>query len=213
MADRPGFDDTLKRVFDANLRCYEGLSRVTADYLQALARVWTEAGASVIGSAASAAVRPAAAPPAPPPAAPPSPVALVLEAESGQIAQVVVMVENKLHRQVSATVVTSPFSSRVGEEIRPTLRVQPGTITLEPGGRALVQISALVDDRLESGVRYRGEVTVPGLSDTPIPVMLRRRSPELDMSAAQASSAVNTTVPAKTSAGRARASAKRRTRR
>jgi hypothetical protein len=88
----------------------------------------------------------------------------------------VVMVENRLGRQVSATVVTSVFSSRPGEEIWPTLRVQPGTITLEPGGRALVQIAALVDEKLESGAKYRGEVTVPGLSDTPIPVVLQRRA-------------------------------------
>jgi len=175
MAERLRFDDTLKRVFDANLQCYEGLSRVTAEYLQTLARVWMEAGTSVLGRAATAATA-APAPPRPATAPPtPSPVALVLEAEAGHVAQGVVMVENRLLRRVSATVVTSAFSSGAGEEIWPTLRVQPGTIDLEPGGRALVQVGALVDERLETGMRYRGQVTVPGLSDTPIPVVLQRR--------------------------------------
>jgi hypothetical protein len=183
MADPIRFDDTLKRVFDANLQAYEGLSRVMADYVQTLARVWMEAGTSVLGRAAAApasAARSASASAPPPPRAasavpqPPSPVALVLEAKAGEVAQGVVMVENRLPRRVTATVVTSAFSNEAGEEIWPTLRVQPGTVDLEPGARTLVQIGALVDDRLEAGVRYRGQVTVPDLSDTPIPVVLQR---------------------------------------
>jgi hypothetical protein len=177
VAERIRFDDTIKRVFDANLQAYEGLSRVTAEYLQALARVWVDAGTTVLGRATAV----------PSPAGPahgaahagapsPPPIALVLEAEAGQVAQGVVMVENRLARRVEATVVTSAFSSGTGDEIRPTLRVQPGTVTLEPGGRALVQVGALVDERLAAGVGYQGSLTVPGLSDTPIPVMLRRRA-------------------------------------
>jgi hypothetical protein len=145
-----------------------------------------EAGTSVLGRAAAAATA-APAPPRPATASPtPSPVALVLEAEAGQVAQGVVMVENRLSRRVSATVVTSAFSSGTGEEIWPTLRVQPGTIDLEPGGRTLVQVGALVDERLETGMRYRGQVTVPGLSDTPIPVVLQRRPSQTAAPAAPA---------------------------
>ena len=200
MAERIRFDDTIKRVFDANLQAYEGLSRVTAEYLQALARVWVDAGTTVL-SRATAAPSPAApsSGAASPASAPtPSPIALVLEAEAGQVAQGVVMVENRLARRVSATVVTSAFSSGGGDEIRPTLRVQPGTVTLEPGGRALVQVGALVDERLAAGVRYQGSLTVPGLSDTPIPVVLQRRAPQPaePVTAPAAAGAVKETAPA-----------------
>jgi len=174
MAERLRVEDTVKRVLDANLHCYEGLARVTAEYVQALGRVWIDAFAPALGRVAASAT---AAPQSSAPPAPPS-AALVLEAEAGQIAQGVVMVENRLPRRVSATVITSAFSSGAGEDIWPSLRVQPGTITLEPGARALVQIGALVDDRLIAGVQYRGQVTVPGLSDTPIPVVLLRRPSE-----------------------------------
>lgn len=174
MADRLRVEDTVKRVLDANLQCYEGLARVTAEYVQALGRVWVDAVAPVLGRAAASATT---APQSSSSPASPS-AALVLEAEAGQIAQGVVMVENRLPRRVSATVITSAFSSGAGEEIWPSLRVQPGTITLESGARALVQIGVLVDDRLIAGVQYRGQVTVPGLSDTPIPVVLLRRASE-----------------------------------
>ena len=200
MAERIRFDDTIKRVFDANLQAYEGLSRVTAEYLQALARVWVDAGTTVLSRATS---MPSPAAPAPGAASPvgapsPSPIALVLEAEAGQVAQGVVMVENRLPRRVSATVVTSAFSSGAGDEIRPTLRVQPGTVTLEPGGRALVQVGALVDEGLAAGVRYQGSLTVPGLSDTPIPVVLQRRAsqPVESVTAPAAAAPVKGTAPA-----------------
>jgi hypothetical protein len=201
VAERIRFDDTIKRVFDANLHAYEGFSRVTSEYLQALARVWVDAGTAVLGRATAG---PSPAPAAAVPAAPSAPpIALVLEAEAGQVAQGVVMVENRLARRVSATVVTSAFSSGAGDEIRPTLRVQPGTVTLEPGGRALVQVGALVDDRLAAGVRYQGSLTVPGLSDTPIPVVLQRR----------ASQPVDpVTVPAAAGQGKETAPAQRRKR-
>jgi len=148
-------------------------SGMTSEYLQTLARLWMDAGTSVLSRAATV-----TAPPRPPtstPAPSPSPAALVLEAEAGELAQGVIMVENRLARRVSATVVTSAFSNAAGEEIWPTLRVHPGTIDLEPGARTLVQIGALVDDRLDPATRYQGQVTVPGLSDTPIPIVLQRR--------------------------------------
>jgi hypothetical protein len=50
----------------------------------------------------------------------------------------------------------------------------PNVITLEPGGRTLVQIFATITDSLEPDVTYRGEVNVPGLSEHGIPVLLRR---------------------------------------
>ena len=97
---------------------------------------------------------------------------------------------------VAVTVTTSAFAAAEGGPVWPTLRVQPGTVTLQPGAHALVQIAALVDDSLIAGVAYKGEVSVSGLSDTPVAVVLRRlpasappapaSSPEPDPPAADA---------------------------
>jgi len=175
MADLGRADEVLKRLVDANLRWYEGFGRVTADYAQALSKLWTDAALGIFTPKTTHAT----AAPASPPAAP-RPASLVLEAELGQVAQGVLMVENRLARAVTADVVTSAFSSETGAEVRPVMRVQPGSVTLEPGARTLVQVSAMIDERLEPGGTYRGEVSVPGLSDTPIPIVLRRQHTTAD---------------------------------
>jgi len=170
MAEPIRFDETLRRLFEANLRCVEALGRAGADYIQSLSRVWRDAGLPGF---------PVRSAPLPPPQARPAPTAsaatLLLEAAAGELAQGVFMVENRLARAGSASVVTSAFAGESGAEVWPTMRVQPGEIRLEPGARTLVQISALIDERLDTGVRYRGHVSVPGLSDTPIPIVVRRR--------------------------------------
>jgi len=170
MAEPLRLDETLSRLFEANLRWYEALGRVSADYVRAVTGILTDTTLSKAAAAASAS---APARPAPPPA---QTATLVLEAEAGQLAQGIFMVENRLTRQVSASVVTSVFVDPEQRQVWPTIRVQPGNLTLDPGGRALVQLSALVDEALGEGVRYTGQVSVPGLSDAPIPVVLRRRS-------------------------------------
>jgi hypothetical protein len=55
------------------------------------------------------------------------------------------------------------------------MRVEPGVVSLEPGGRTLVQIIATITDDLNVGAAYQGEVSVPGLSNTRVPLVLRRR--------------------------------------
>jgi len=171
MADAMQLPEPLKQIVDVNLGYYRALGRVTADYVKALGQVWTEAASSLgVVPGVTPDPRRSHAPTAPRPTP-----ALLLEAESGQSAQAVFMVNNELARTVSATVMTSDFASADGRSLQPSLRVQPGSITLEPGGRTLVQLTALVDDALVPGLSYRGEVSVPGLSDAPIPVVLRRK--------------------------------------
>jgi hypothetical protein len=167
MAESIRASETIKRMFDANLRYYEALSRVTTDYIRALTSALSDSGVSTPWV-------PTPTPTAAKESLPPSRAALVLEAEAGQLAQGVFMVDNRLSRVVTATVTTSAFATADGHPVWPTLRVQPGTVTLQPGARALVQIAALIDDALVVGTSYQGEVSVSGLSDTPIPVVLRR---------------------------------------
>ena len=188
MADPIQLPEPLKQIVDANLGYYRALGRVTADYVKALGQVWTDAASAVIpgltgssgGAGATGATARATAAPAsrraPAATASPVPPAVVLEAEAGQSAQAVFMVNNELARAVTATVHASDFTAPDGRPVRPALRVQPGTVALEPGGRMLVQLSVFVDEQLEPGVGYRGEVSVPGLSETPVPVLLRRKA-------------------------------------
>ena len=168
MAEPLRLDETISRLFEANLRWYEALGRVSADYVRAVSRILTDTAVS-----RTSATTPAAAP-----ARPAQPAAqaatLVLEAETGQLAKGMFMVENRLGRQVSASVVTSAFVDPDQRQVWPTIRVQPGNVTLDPGGRALVQITALADETLGENIRYAGHISVPGLSDAPIPVVLRR---------------------------------------
>lgn len=160
---------------DANLRYYEALGKITQDYMRALFGVFRDIPIRLpIGSATS--TQTAAAPKPANASASTSAATLVLEAGSGEEANGVFLVENKLARTVSTAVMTSEFADPSGRAIRPALRIVPNVVTLEPGGRSLVQIFAAVSDDLEADVPYRGEVSVPGLSDHGIPVMLRRRA-------------------------------------
>jgi hypothetical protein len=173
MADKLPLEDTLRRAVDANVRYYEAIGRVTQDYWKAIFGIWRELPLR-FGPAHTAQATPAAAPPNP--AATVTAPTLVLEAEAGGEAQGVFLIENKLSRVVSTAVVVSAFSNPSGRAVQPTLRVEPGVITLPPGGRTLVQIYATIDDALEADVPYRGEVNVPGLAESGIPVLLRRRA-------------------------------------
>ena len=176
MADKLPLEEPLRRAMEANLQYYEALGRVTQDYWKAVFGIW-RALPSQLGAMATGPHAPAAQAGQPSSAATmPSTATLVLEAEAGNEAQGVFMVENRLARTVSTAVVTSAFADRSGRAVRPALRIMPGVVTLEPGGRTLVQLYAAVSDDLDADVDYRGEVTVPGLSDNVIPVVLRRRT-------------------------------------
>jgi hypothetical protein len=173
MADKLPFEEPVRRAMDANLRYYEALAQVTQDYWKAIFGIVRELPIRIgsFGStpAVSASNRVVAA------STPASAATLVLEGETGSEANGVFMVENKLGRTVSTAVITSAFADPSGRALQAPLRVVPGVVTLEPGGRTLVQIYATVTDDLEPDVSYRGEVNVPGLSEHGIPLILRRR--------------------------------------
>ncbi len=177
MAERGQLDELWRRGVDANLRFYEGVGRLTADYVRALASV----AADLRTGRAARPSAPSAADPAPPREAPPRPPAerqdpvLVLEAEAGNAALGVFMVENLLGSKVSAPVTTTPFADSEGREVQPDLSFDPDVITLEPGEQMLVRVAAAIDEAFEPDVAYRGEVSVPGPVGTRVPLVLRRR--------------------------------------
>jgi hypothetical protein len=140
-------------------------------------------GAGLPASAA-AATRPAAHR-APSPAAGTSAPALVLEAEAGKRAEGAFIVENLLSEGMSSPVVASVFASAEGRELRPRLAFEPEVVVLDAGEQVLVRVVATIDEALEPGVGYRGEVTVPGLVSRGLSMVVRR----LESSEAQAPTA------------------------
>jgi hypothetical protein len=100
---------------------------------------------------------------------------MALESEAGGVALGVFLVENHLGRDVTARVSATGFTSPDGREIAPVLLFDPEVIALKPGEQVLVRVTTAVDDSLEPDVRYQGEFSVPELTGTRIPVVLRRR--------------------------------------
>jgi hypothetical protein len=164
--------EVWRRVLQANLRYYEAVGRLSVDYVRAVAGAVGSLGAG-IPAAAAAATRQAA-PSAPSPGAGTDAPALVLEAEAGESAEGAFVVENLLREGMSSPVVASAFASAEGHELRPTLAFEPEVVVLAAGEQVLVRVVASIDEALETGVGYRGEVTVPGLVSSGLSIVVRR---------------------------------------
>ena len=102
---------------------------------------------------------------------------MVVEAEAGHLGFGMFLVENRTEGPVSAPVTVSAFVDPSGRTAAPAVAFRPPDITLQPGEQVVVQVAAAVDETLEPGVRYRAEISVPGLSESRVPIVLRRRVP------------------------------------
>lgn len=103
---------------------------------------------------------------------------IVIEAAAGRSGLGVFMVENTTAQAVSAPVGVSAFADAAGREAKPVVRFSPEVVALDPGDQVLVQVAATVDRTLEPGVRYQAEISIPQLSGTRIPLVVRRRPPK-----------------------------------
>ena len=158
----------LRRAVDANLRYYEAVGEITLDYLRALRALAADAGQTRVIPAPPPAPAPAPPAPAPPPT-------LVLEAEPGETAIGAFLVQNLLADRVSAPVTVGAFTTPEGREVAVRLTLDPEVVTLEPGEQVLVRAAATIGEELEPGVSHRGEISVPGLTGTRVPLVVRRR--------------------------------------
>ena len=164
MAETARFTELFQRTIDANVRFYQDFVSLTLDYYKNLGRIYGDWPQPFwMGAQPFARAEKAASP------------ALVLEAEGGKQARGVFLVENKLSRKVTARVTASTFRDPQGKTIAPSLHFQPESVTAEPGEQVLVEVTADIGGNLEPGVRYRGELSVEGLSETSVPVVIRRR--------------------------------------
>lgn len=172
-----------RRAMDANVRYYRAVGELTIDHVRAL----TAAAGDLLRAPATPR-RPLELPRAeskPEEARPQA--AMVLESDAGVAAIGAFVVANGLNRRVSAPIVASPLVSDEGREARPALAFEPEVVLLEPGEQVLVRIAAAVDESLEPGVGYHGELTVPDLPGTRVPIVLRRRQAPVARPAARKS--------------------------
>jgi hypothetical protein len=99
----------------------------------------------------------------------------VLEAEAGRSAVGFFLVHNVSGRAVTATPRAENCVDPDGLPGSIAVSFVPNKIELGPGEQMTVQVAATVDEGVEAGVPYRTRLTVPGLADTGIPAVVRRR--------------------------------------
>lgn len=165
MADAPTLDQLFRRAVDAQVAYYRSVGQLGVEYARA-----------VLGAVRSA--RPSAAASPAPARELPTPVAaapvLALEAELGSTAVGVFVVENVTGARVSAPIEVPVLADADGRGLTAGLRFEPEVVTLAPGEQTLVQLGVEVTRSFRVGVDYRGEVSVPGLVGTRIPLVVRR---------------------------------------
>ncbi|HEX5719269.1 MAG TPA: hypothetical protein VF179_24115 [Thermoanaerobaculia bacterium] len=171
----PDFRDLFGRVSQTHLRFVEGVAQLAVNHARSVVDICTDLFPVQPKSADSAAAHATGEASASRSTAGAVPV-LVLEAEAGELAYGVFLVNNQLTGRVSAPVEASAFVDPMGHEFRPPVTIEPQMVTLDPGEQCPVRISVLVSEDLVAGVSYRAEISIPGLSESRVPVVLRRRT-------------------------------------
>jgi len=181
MTNFSGIDELWRRALELNVRYYTSLGKLTAEYFKDLAVAMSsvsQAAGQQPTAAAPAGARPVAAPrPAAQPAATP---VTVLEGEAGSTAMGVFLVGNSLPQDVSARVSASPMVDENGRQGKVEFVFDPPVISLRAGEQLLVRVMAVIDPTLDIGASYRGELSIPELGGTRIPVSVRRRAAAKD---------------------------------
>lgn len=164
--------DVWRRSLDATVQFYSALGELAVDCLETLLATTTNSNFGLNSDANAptpAVVNQVNTAPQPPPVS-----MMVLEADVSRKAMGVFLVENGFSRAVSAAATASAFVDDQGNEINPTVEFQPASVTLQPGEQILVKVLATISRDMPAGIRYRGEIGVPGLMGTRIPVVLGR---------------------------------------
>jgi hypothetical protein len=154
-------------ALDAYVDYWRAVGRLSATYLRALS------GAAGLDRRPGQAP-PAAGEPATPAATRPAPATMALEGELGATAVGMFVVENSGSDRISGELTVPSLADPEGREARPQVAFDPERVTLEPGEQTVVQASIAIDKSLRTGRDYRGEVRVPGLAGTTVPIVVRR---------------------------------------
>lgn len=179
MAKPGSLEDIWRRSLDLNLKYYGAMGRLASDYVKDLTSALSEVRAAATTgespSFSAAAAPSTSAAPATNASSSKQAGAIVLEGEAGSRALGVFLIENHLNHDISAKTSASSFVAASGREVRPTVVFDPESTILGPGEQSLVRVVAIIDESLDPEVRYTGEITIPELVGTRIPVVLRRR--------------------------------------
>jgi hypothetical protein len=152
----------FRRLTTANLNLGVAAGRLALAYVEEVTASLRELGDAPIRAPESAPPEPEASPP------------LVLEASAGKPAAGAFLLHNRLPARVEAPLVVSAFSAEGGHQASPEIRFEPAQVGLDPGQQALVRFLVKVD-QLAAGVDYHGDVTLPGLPNGRVALVLRRR--------------------------------------
>jgi hypothetical protein len=150
-------------ALDAYVDYWRSVGRLSATYVRALAGA---AGLEPSASTPAAAAAPAS----------PRPVqtTMALEGEAGTTAVGMFVVENSGPSPISGELAVPSLTDSEGREVRATIAFEPERVTLEPGEQTVVQAMVKIGRPLRTSVDYRGNVHVPGLAATSIPLVVRR---------------------------------------
>jgi hypothetical protein len=159
----------LGRLLGANVTLYVGMTRLAVGYLQEVVDSLQVLGDSQreLGLASTTPQSESATESGP----------LVLEAGPGHAAVGAFMVQNRLDARVSTPIEASVFADAAGRSVNPEIVFQPPDVTLEPGEKALVKVVVRVGDEIKAGTDYIGAVTIPGLANRRLELLLRRTRP------------------------------------
>jgi len=167
--------DLWRRSLDATVKFYSALGELAVEYAESLLATATDSITSINSvetkpgpAAANGSSTPT------PVSKSPAVATMVLEAPAGKKALGVFLVENVLAQAVSATATAGALLDDDGNQIKASLEFQPQSVTLQPGEQALVRVSADISEEVTPGVRYHGEIGVPGLPGTRIPIVIGR---------------------------------------
>jgi hypothetical protein len=173
MADRQStssvVEELWRRAVEANVGYARAVGRLTSSYVEAVASVAREVGATRMGPTS-----PAPPPPPTPPRAESRTPRLVLEGATGAGAVGAFVVENGLAQRVETAVVASEFEAPGVGSVSPPLVFEPSKLVLDPGEQTVVRTLVLLDESFAVDADYRGHFAVPGLPGTTVPVTIRR---------------------------------------
>jgi hypothetical protein len=175
MSEQMPLAEVWRRVLEANIRYYTVLGELAASLVKSVFSAVAEFGPEITATDALSRSNGGVPVPVPVSPRPPSPATMVLEGQTGSRATGFFLVENKLPKELSARVEVSPLIDPEGRQIRSALRFEPGIITLAAGQQVLVRVTAEMNRALAAGVRYTGEISVPGMAGARIPIVVRRR--------------------------------------
>jgi hypothetical protein len=165
----------LGRALDANLRYTAVLNELAIRTFDLLVSAVSEIGPQMFSATTTTQeVGSSPAPPTMPNV--PSPAPILLEGEIGRRAFGLFVVENNLPQEISTSFEVGPLVDPDGRQIKSVLKFEPRVLKLAPHERVVAKVSAHISRRFAAGVRYQGEIRVPGMPSARIPIVVRRGS-------------------------------------